>query len=264
VNIVPLIAAEDPELYGGKAVQLGAALRAGLPVPHGLALSWETVEVLASGSGSTPRVDWPDPCAVRSSAIGEDAIDASFAGAHLSVLGVSGDEAVISAIRTVHQSVRDAGAQAYRSTLGLDSDARMAVVVQALIDSDVAGVMFTRNPLTGADERVIEASWGLGEAVVAGLVTPDRYVLDASGSLIDEAMGEKDIAIHRTPAGGTVEDDVKPELIGAPCLGEADLDALHRLALACDDVYGTTEHDVEFAFRDGIIYLLQRRPITSG
>jgi pyruvate,water dikinase len=140
----------------------------------------------------------------------------------------------------------------------------MAVVVQALIDSEVAGVMFTRNPLTGAAERVIEASWGLGETVVAGLVTPDRYVLDSSGNLTDQAVGEKDLAIHRTSFGGTVEEEVDLELVDTPCLGAAELHALHELALACDEVYGATEHDIEFAFRDGTIHLLQRRPITRG
>lgn len=264
MTVVPLVAAEDPEAFGGKAVQLGAALRAGLPVPDGFAVSWHAVETIASSDGADLElVAWPDPCAVRSSAIGEDSGEASFAGTHLSLLGVSGDEAVVDAIRAVHASGRDAGAQAYRQKLGLEASARMAVVVQALIDADTAGVMFTRNPLTGAEERVIEASWGLGEAVVAGLVTPDRYVLDITGGLVEESMGEKDLAIRRTPQG-TIEENVAPELIEAPCLGPSELWALHQLSIACDEVYGTTEHDIEFAFRDDTVYLLQRRPITRG
>jgi pyruvate,water dikinase len=201
---------------------------------------------------------------VRSSAIGEDSAEASFAGTHLSVLGVSGDEAVIEAIRAVHQSCSDAGAQAYRSKMGLDASTRMGVVVQALIDADTAGVMFTRDPLTGADQRIIEASWGLGEAVVAGLVTPDRYVLEPDGTLIEELVGEKDLAVRRTPAGGTVEEEVDPTLIDLPCLGRAELAALQELALACDRVFESTAHDIEFAFRSGALFLLQRRPITRG
>jgi pyruvate,water dikinase len=263
VNIVPLAAAEDPEVYGGKAVQLGAALRAGLPVPDGFALSWEAVAD-AAGGASLEGIDWPAPCAVRSSAIGEDSAGASFAGTHLTVLGVTGGDAVHQAIQDVLASGSDPGAQAYRSTLGLEVTARMGVVVQSMVDSDVAGVMFTRNPLTGADERVIEASWGLGEAVVAGLVTPDRYVLGADGSLTEQTVGEKDLAIRRTPEGGTVEEEVDPLIIDEPCLGLSELRALHELALTCDGVYGSGEHDIEFAFRGAILYLLQRRPITRG
>lgn len=263
MNIVPLVAAEDPEDYGGKAVQLGAALRAGLPVPDGFALSWEAVADVAGGA-PLDDMDWPVPCAVRSSAIGEDSAGASFAGTHLTVLGVIGDDAVRQAIQDVLGSGSDAGAQSYRSTLGLEATARMGVVVQSMVDSDVAGVMFTRNPLTGADERVIEASWGLGEAVVAGLVTPDRYVLGSDGSLSSQSVGEKDLAIRRTPEGGTVEEEVDPLIIDEPCLGPRELAALHELALTCDGVYGSSAHDIEFAFRGAILYLLQRRPITRG
>lgn len=263
MSVVPLVAADDSEVYGGKAVQLGAALRAGLPVPNGFALSWTAVDAIAAGD-EIGGVPWPEPCAVRSSAIGEDSAGASFAGTHLSVLGVCGTAAVLEAIRDVHASGSDPGARAYRATLGLDSEARMGAVVQALVDSDVAGVMFTRNPLTGADERVVEASWGLGEAVVAGLVTPDRYVLSPDGVLTEQSVGEKDLAIRRTPDGGTVEEEVDPLIINEPCLGARELAALHDLALSCDDVYGSTGHDIEFAFRGAILYLLQRRPITHG
>jgi pyruvate,water dikinase len=265
VNIVPLKSVDDPELFGGKAVQLGAALRAGLPVPDGFAVAWDVVDAVASVGRSAldaPTDIWPEPCAVRSSAVDEDSAAASFAGAHLSVLGVCGDSAVIEAISAVRASGSDAGAQAYRSKLGLESEARVGVVIQALVDSDTAGVMFTRNPLTGADERVIEASWGLGEIVVAGLVTPDRYVLSRNGALLDQSVGEKDIAIRRTAGGGTSEEDVAPELVDVPCLGTDELIALHELAKACDRVFGSTAHDIEFAFVDGSVHLLQRRPIT--
>lgn len=267
MNVVPLRAADRTDQFGGKAVQLGAALRAGLPVPDGFAVPWDVVDAVAEHGRSAldvPPDGWPDPCAVRSSAVDEDSADASFAGAHVSVLGVCGDDAIVAAIEAVRSSGQDAGAQAYRARLGLDATARVGVVVQTLMDSDVAGVMFTRNPLTGAEQRVIEASWGLGEIVVAGLVTPDRYVLSPSGELIEQSVGEKDIAIRRTPAGGTAEENVDPDLIDAPCLAEPDLAALHDLAEACDRVFGTTAHDIEFAFADGTLYLLQRRPITHG
>lgn len=266
MNIVPLIEAEHSERFGGKAVQLGAALRAGLPVPAGFAVSWDVVDAVAEHGRAALGVsaEWPDPCAVRSSAVDEDSAVASFAGAHLSILGVSGEDAVVAAIDAVRASGHDAGAQAYRAKLGLESRARVAVVVQALIDADVAGVMFTRDPLTGAEQRVIEASWGLGEVVVAGLVTPDRFVLSSTGALVEHTTGEKDVAIRRVPGGGTVEEEVPAALVEAPCLGAAELAALHALAESCDRVFSTTAHDIEFAFKDGAIHLLQRRPITHG
>lgn len=267
MNVVPLRAAERTDQFGGKAVQLGTALRAGLPVPDGFAIAWEAVDALVSHGASAlerPSDGWPNPCAVRSSAVDEDSADASFAGAHLSVLGVCGEDAVLAAIGDVHASGHTAGAQAYRADRGISADARVGVVVQALVDSDVAGVMFTRDPLTGAERRVIEASWGLGEIVVAGLVTPDRYVLSVEGDLLEESVGEKDIAIRRTPGGGTVEEDVAADLVDVPCLGADELAALHALAEDCDRVFGTTAHDIEFAFVDGTVHLLQRRPITHG
>jgi len=260
---VALIAADDPSIYGGKAVQLGTALRAGLPVPEGVALGWADVDAVAAGQVSLDDVALPSPCSVRSSAVDEDSADASFAGAHLTVLGVEGCAAVREAVAAVRASAYDPGALAYRAALGLDANPRMAVVVQRLVDSDVAGVMFTRNPMTGADERVIEASWGLGEAVVAGLVTPDHWVLDASGQTIKFLAGEKDIAIRRT-ASGTAEEPVAAGLIEAPCLDDTQLVALHELAITCDQVYGMRGHDIEFAFAGAELYLLQRRPITRG
>lgn len=260
---VALIAADDPSIYGGKAVQLGTALRAGLPVPDGVALGWADVDAVVAGHASLDDVALPSLCSVRSSAVDEDSADASFAGAHLTVLGVEGCDAVLEAVAAVRASAYDPGALAYRAAMGLDACPRMAVVVQRLVDSDVAGVMFTRNPMTGADECVIEASWGLGEAVVAGLVTPDHWVLDASGQMTKFIVGEKDIAIRRT-ASGTTEEPVDGDLIEAPCLDKTQLRTLHELALTCDRVYGERGHDIEFAFAAGELYLLQRRPITRG
>ena len=267
--IRPLAEATDAAAFGGKATQLGAAIRAGLPVPAGFALSFEQAEAMACGDpaalAALQALDvGSTPCAVRSSAIGEDTGATSFAGTHVSVLGVCGFAALVQAVRQVHASGRDPGAQAYRARLGLERTSRMAVVVQELVDANVAGVLFTRNPVTGAAERVIEASWGLGEAVVSGLVTPDQYRLAATGRLLERSLGEKDLQIRRSASGGTEQAPVAPELIYAPCLGDAEVAALHALATACDRVFGSPDHDIEFAFRGGGVFLLQRRPITSG
>jgi pyruvate,water dikinase len=259
--------ATDPEAFGGKAVALGTAARAGLPVPAGVALSVADVEaVVRDDPEILPALravcEGGGARAVRSSAVGEDSGAASFAGAHCTVLGVCRPDAVVAAVRRVHASADAPAARAYRSRLGL-GPTRMGVVVQDLVPAEVAGVLFTRNPVTGAAERVIEASWGLGEAVVAGLVVPDRYRLDDRGRVLERTMGEKDVAVRAGPCGSE-EVAIDAAAVHAPCLDDAQLAALHALAQACDAVYGTRDHDIEFAFHDGAVCLLQRRPITGG
>ena len=268
----PLAEAVDVDVFGGKAVQLGAAIRSGLPVPTGYALSPGVVEAVVEGhppaiAALAAVSEELGLMAVRSSASDEDSAGASFAGAYLSVLGVSGPEAVAVAVRDVHRSGQLAGAHSYRATLGLEAEYRMAVVVQQLVDAEVAGVLFTRNPVTGADERVIEASWGLGEAVVGGLVTPDSYRVARGGRTLERRLGDKGIAIRLRSGGDgdlTEEVSVDPARAGVHCLGEAELAALDSLATQCDAVYGAHDHDIEFAFRDGEMFLLQRRPITRA
>ena len=115
---------------------------------------------------------------MRSSAVDEDGTDASFAGQHLTLLNVPSADDVPSALREIWWSANSDSAITYRQRVGLFTRPSVGVVIQTLLDPDVAGVMFTKNPVTGADERVIEASWGLGEAVVAGLVIPDTFRVD--------------------------------------------------------------------------------------
>jgi pyruvate,water dikinase len=206
----------------------------------------------------------PGPWAVRSSAIGEDSAGASFAGTHLSVLGVVGTAAVRDAVRRVHDSAHEPSAVAYREQHGLDPAPRMAVVLQEMVASEVAGVLFTRNPVTGAQERLIEASWGLGEIVVSGEVTPDQYRLSPDGIPLERTTGEKDIALRLGADGRVEKQEVPPELVGAPCLDDERLAALHALAAACDSAFGVEDHDIEFAFAGERLFLLQRRPITHG
>lgn len=267
--LTPLGAAVDPEGFGGKAAQLAAALSAGLPVPGGYALDPETVRAAVDGDPRVCDALGADvlgerPWAVRSSAIGEDSAAASFAGTHVSVLGMVGRSAVLEAVRTVHESGNAPGAYAYREQHGLDTAPRMAVVLQEMVASEVAGVLFTRNPVTGAAERLVEASWGLGEMVVSGQVTPDQYRLDPSGRPLERIPGEKDLALWLRKDGSVAEEPVEGSLVESLCLDDARLDALHRLAVACDRVFATEEHDIEFAFAANQLYLLQRRPITHG
>ena len=123
--------------------------------------------------------------------------------------------------------------------------------------------MFTKNPVTRADERVIEASWGLGEAVVAGMVIPDHYRVDRSGQVLERTPGVKSVAIRSGPNGGTVEENVDAELVEKLCLEDDQLLELNRLATRCEDVYGPAR-DVEWAFAEGTLYLLQCRAITRS
>jgi pyruvate,water dikinase len=271
--ITPLADARDGDVFGGKAVQLGAAIRSGLPVPPGYALSPEAVEAVVGGQtgavGAVQRMSAElGLLAVRSSSLDEDSADASFAGAHLSVLAVSGPDATVSAVGAVHASGTQPGAQGYRQRLGLTASSRMAVVVQRLVDADAAGVMFTRNPVSGADERVIEAGWGLGEAVVAGLITPDHYRVARGGRELERTLGDKDVALRPAPhvdGGPSIQEvALEPDLVASYCLAATELAALDALATRCDEVYGATDHDIEFAVRGGEVFLLQRRPITRA
>jgi pyruvate,water dikinase len=123
--------------------------------------------------------------------------------------------------------------------------------------------MFTQNPINGADEIMIEASWGLGEAVVAGLVIPDHYRVSPSGEVLERKPGLKKIAIRTLADGGTVEAEVPPDLAESLCLDDDRLADLQRLAARCEQVYGPAR-DIEWAFADGELYLLQCRAITRA
>lgn len=257
----------DESRCGGKAAQLGEAVRAGLPVPSGFACSWELVAAIVEGAEeATAAVERAcaaidGPVAVRSSAVGEDSAAASFAGQHTTVINVRSVDGVLEAIRAVHGSATTEAALAYRKRVGVAAVARMGVIVQRLVDPVCAGVMFTRDPLSGADVRVIEASWGLGEAVVAGLVSPDLYRVDRAGELIEQVIGEKDVAVRANPTGGTVELAVEADLVSAPCLDARQLRELNALAALCEQAFEGV-HDIEWAIAPEGLFLLQRRPVT--
>jgi pyruvate,water dikinase len=266
-DIVPLVEADEEALFGAKALGLGDALRAGLPVPPGIALAGPDVDLIASGDdGATAALrdalqGLPMPVAVRSSAVGEDSAGASFAGQHISVLNVPSVDEVEAAVREVWWSANSDSAITYRKRLGVFERPNVGVVVQSLIRPETAGVMFTRNPITGADERMIEASWGLGEAVVSGRVIPDSFTLARGGSVLDRRPGVKEFAIRGVPGGGTVDEKVPADLVESLCLDDEHLSALSALADDCERVYGP-ERDIEWAFADGRLYLLQCRAVT--
>jgi pyruvate,water dikinase len=267
-GIVPLVEADTEELYGAKAVGLGDALRAGLPVPPGVALPGPEVDSIASSDEAATSAlleavaGLPTPLAVRSSAVGEDSAGASFAGQHITVLNVPSAEKVEAAVREVWWSANSDSAITYRKRLGVFARPSVGVVVQSLLQPETAGVMFTRNPITGADERMIEASWGLGEAVVSGRVIPDSFRVARTGEVLERRAGLKRFAIRSAPEGGTVDEDVAPDLVESLCLSDEQLQALSDLATDCERVYGA-ERDMEWAFAHGRLYLLQCRALTT-
>ena len=269
MKLPPLVDAVDDTQFGGKAASLAKSLRAGLPVPPGFALSPEIVEAVFEGDADALthlRLEFTGlagPCAVRSSAIGEDSDQASFAGQHVTILNVRYEDDVAGAVLKVRESAHTDSALAYRRTLGLDDTPRIGVVVQRMIEPDCAGVMFTKNPLNGANERVIEASWGLGEAVVAGLVVPDNYAVDQHGHVLRRTPGEKDIALRPAVEGGTIEETIPDDRVTALCLTDEMLARLHDLAARCESFFGPGL-DIEWAFAGGMLYLLQCRAMTRN
>lgn len=268
-EVVPLADAHDDSRFGAKATGLGAAARAGLSVPPGVALSGTIVDAVAAGQEDaieelvTATRSLVGPLAVRSSAADEDGADASFAGQHLTLLNVPSVDDVSAAIREIWWSANSDSAITYRQRVGLFARPSVGVVVQSLLDPDVAGVMFTQNPINEADERLIEASWGLGEVVVAGRVIPDTFRMDRAGAVLERTPGFKKIAIRASADGGTVEETVAPELVEQLCLDDDQLAQLNTLAGKTEQVYGPAR-DIEWAFAGGQLYLLQCRAVTRA
>lgn len=203
--------------------------------------------------------------AVRSSATAEDLPFASFAGQQDTFLNVVGSDAVLAAVRQCWASLWTDRAVSYRATHGIrPSTVSLAVVVQRMVDAAVAGVLFTANPVTGRrHEAVIDASPGLGEAVVSGTVNPDHFVVDsATQKILERRIGSKGVAIRPLPGGGTE----RVEMSGSgsePCLDDARLGALDLLGRRAEMHFGAPQ-DLEWAVDGGgLPWLTQSRPITT-
>lgn len=265
MRCVPLPDADAADDFGQKAVSLGAALRARLPVPEGYALCAALVEALARGEVELPEAlaafVAERPVAARSSAVGEDSARASFAGLHATELNVMGAGGLRAALGAVLASAHHQAAQLYRRRLGVDGDVRVGAVVQRMVAADVAGVLFTRDPVSGREEMVLEATWGLGEAVVSGRVTPDLVRADSRGRVLERRAGHKDVAIRPSPRGGTEEVLVPGAGARALCLDDGAAAAVFELARRCQEVFGPAL-DIEWAIRGADVLLLQCRPIT--
>ena len=207
--------------------------------------------------------------AVRSSGTAEDLADASFAGLHDTYLDIRGRDELVDAVRRCWASMWTARATAYRAEKGFDqAAARISVVVQQMVESEIAGVMFTANPLTGAtDEIVVNATWGLGEALVSGISTPDEHILSiADLSTKDQRVGAKQLRIVRNPdaSSGTITQEVPDAERDAFALTPGQLRDLGELGRRVSTHYDGFPQDIEWAIADGELYLLQSRPVTGA
>jgi pyruvate,water dikinase len=209
------------------------------------------------------------PVAVRSSATAEDLPQASFAGQQSTFLNVVGGERVAHAVKECWASLFEAQAIFYRAQGGFDHlSCGIAVPVQSMVQSERSGVMFTVNPITNdTGQIVIEGAFGLGEAVVSGLVTPDMYIVDkASLAIVERAVSEQERELVRDPSGanmeGTVWRDVPVAQRNEQKLTDAQVVELARLGLRVEQHYGRPQ-DIEWAIEGGQTYLLQARPVTT-
>jgi len=202
--------------------------------------------------------------AVRSSATAEDLPDASFAGQQDTYLNISRSD-LVDKVKDCWASLFTQRAIYYRSEKGFKtSEVDMAVVIQAMIDSETSGVLFTKHPSTGSSQVIIEASWGLGEAIVSGEVSPDNYTVSTeTNSVTNIHISDKQILHERDPlTGKTSKRNVKKDLRTVQVLPESVILDLANMGIQVESHYGSPQ-DIEWAISNNQIYLLQSRPITT-
>ncbi len=275
-------ASRDPSITGGKVAQL-ARLAARYPVPAGFSITAPAYAAHHDPTDATRMPEslrdaiadaylrlatiagTPDPAvAVRSSAVDEDGRQASFAGQHETFLNVSGMDAVVAAVGRCWASAHASHVRVYRRQQGLTvDDVRIAVLVQLLVRSDVSVVAFSANPVTARrDQIMVTASWGLGESIVGGTVTPDTWVVDArTGAISETHIGDKRRMTVMSP-DGSAEIDVPRIMRALPSLSD---EQVRQVATLCSLLQAESGWpvDVEAAFAGGWLYLLQCRPITT-
>jgi len=246
---------------GTRQIELATAMRTTLcqtPLPR------EVVEAIMSAYQAL-SVGSSAPVSVRSSATAEDLPEASFAGQQESFLNVIGSEALLSAIQRCFASLWTDRAMQYRSSLGIaPGSVRLAVVVQRMVEAEVAGVLFTANPLTGKRrEAVIDANPGLGEAIVSGATTPDHFVINTpAGEIVERRFGGKQVIIRAVVGGGTevVEQSESQAMVS---LSDEQVRRLSELGAQVEAHFGIPQ-DIEWAIDpSGQVFLLQARPITT-
>jgi pyruvate,water dikinase len=265
----------DPSLVGGKAANLSRLARLYHRVPDGFSLPVTVMdeahpldlrdEITAAISDLMNCHRLPDfIAAVRSSAVDEDGATASFAGQHETYLNIVGAEAILQAVIRCWESARSEHALHYRRQQGLSvAHPQIAIFVQQLVASDVSAVVFSANPITGnRGEIMINASWGLGESIVGGTVTPDTFIVRKSDlAVVQRIIADKQSMTISVP-GGTHEVDVPRFLRNVSSLKDEQVIEMAKLALTLEI---TMEYavDVECAYAGGELHLLQCRPITT-
>lgn len=265
----------DTALVGGKAANLSRLARLYHRVPDGFSLPVTVMdeahpfdlrdEITAAISDLMACHSLPDfIAAVRSSAVDEDGATASFAGQHETYLNIVGADAILQAVARCWESARSERALEYRRQQGLSVQRpQLAVLVQQLVAADVAAVAFSANPITGnRAEAMINASWGLGESIVGGTVTPDTFIVCKPDlAVISRVIADKQQMTVSAP-GGTREVAVPRFLRQAACLTDEQVVEIAKLARTLEVTLGHPV-DVECAYAAGQLYLLQCRPITT-
>jgi pyruvate,water dikinase len=293
----------DADEFGGKSANLGELLAAEIPIPSGFALDADAyrefvrvtglegtiASALTHGEDDASKTigeamrfaPLPEavrdelaegyasmgepPVAVRSSALGEDSHDATFAGQQESYLWVRGFEHLCDAVRGCWASLFTPRAIAYRRRLSAAHTA-MGVTVQQMVDAEVSGVLFTCNPVSGDPSMVaVNASWGLGVAVVGGETTPDDYLVSkVTGEVVRRTISSKAVEYVPDADGrGTVRREIPADRRDRPCLDPGQLARLVELGRSIEKHFGSHQ-DVEWAIdRDGSLLVLQARPVTT-
>jgi phosphoenolpyruvate synthase len=215
-------------------------------------------------SNRQSKIENQKSVAVRSSATAEDLPEASFAGQQETYLNVHGNEALLDAVKKCWASLWTARAIAYRIKNNIDQNTVvLAIVVQEMVNAEAAGILFTANPMNGhRDEMVINAAWGLGEAIVGGLVSPDTIVADkATGKVKKMDVAEKSVITVETETG-TEEKPLNDARRSSQVMKEAQVIELVTIARKIEDYYGKPQ-DIEWCRTDGHFYIVQSRPITA-
>ena len=265
----------DPALVGGKAANLSRLARMHQRVPDGFCIPATAMgqahphelrdEIARAISDLMACHRLPElVVAVRSSAVDEDGSAASFAGQHETFLNIVGLDSILQAVTRCWESARSERALEYRRKQGLSGACvQLAVLVQQLVASDVSAVIFSANPITGSrDEIVINASWGLGESIVGGTVTPDTFIVRKLDlAVMERVIADKQRMTVSAPRG-TREVDVPRFLRHEACLNDEQVVELARLARTLEATMGHPV-DVEGAYARGELYVLQCRPITT-
>jgi phosphoenolpyruvate synthase/pyruvate phosphate dikinase len=265
---------DDAAEFGGKSANLGELLAAEIPVPPGFAIAASADQ---ESSGEVPNdlrtelaaryAELGEPAvAVRSSGLGEDSQEASYAGQAETYLWVRGIDELCEAVLECWASLDTERAVAYRAKLGV-TDAAMGVTVQKMVDAEVSGVTFTCNPVSGDPSMIaVNASWGLGLAVVGGETNPDDFLVSkVTGEVVRRTINSKEIEYVVEPGGrGTARVEVPADRREVSCLGDTRLAELVALAKRIERHFGSHQ-DIEWSIErgTGTLYALQARPVTA-